>query len=73
MGDLKMSEQTEKRSGVDRRKGDDRRHSRQLNLTGTYFVENRKSDSDGRRVPGERREGYTLISKWHGAMIGIEA
>jgi hypothetical protein len=62
----------EKRSGVDRRKGYDRRKSRQFNLSNTYFVENRKEDSDGRRIPGERRAGFTLISKWHSALIGIE-
>lgn len=63
----------EKRSGIDRRKGSDRRRSRKLNLSGTYFVENRKGREEWRRVPGERREGYTLISKWHSAMIGVEA
>lgn len=62
----------ERRSGIDRRTGFDRRQSRQLNLAGTYFIEHRKSDRDGRRVPGERREGYTLISKWHSAMVGVE-
>jgi len=67
-----MSVHTEKRSGVDRRTGYDRRKSRQLKLSGTYFIENRKGKDEWRRVPGERREGYTLISKWHSAMLGID-
>ena len=67
-----MLKQTERRSGIDLRMGHDRRRSQQLNPSGTSFVENRKGNADGRRVPGERREGYTLISKWHGALLGVE-
>ena len=62
----------ERRSDLDRRSGFDRRQSRQFDLTGTYFVENRNNTSSERRTIGERREGYTLISKWHGSVLGVE-
>ncbi len=67
-----MLERTERRSGVDQRTGYDRRKSRQFDLSGTYFIENREKSSQERRATGERREGYTLVSKWHGSMIGVE-
>ncbi len=62
----------ERRSGIDRRSGFDRRKSRQFDLSGTYFLENRKKFVQDRRATGERREGYTLVSKWHGSKIGVE-
>ena len=61
----------ERRSGFDRRSGADRRKSRQFDLRGTYFVENRISATPERRVNGERREGYTMVSKWHGSVLGV--
>jgi len=67
-----MLKKKERRLDVDRRSGYDRRKSRQFNLSGTYFIENRKIQDDDRRIPGERREGYTLISKWHSSMLGVE-
>jgi hypothetical protein len=62
----------ERRSGFERRSGIDRRKSRQFDLSGTYFVENRKKKSSERRTIGERREGYTMVSKWHGSVIGVK-
>lgn len=64
--------QKERRSGYDRRSGLDRRKSRQFDLSGTYFIEHRQHSVQDRRESGERREGYTLISKWHGSKIGVE-
>ncbi|MBW1893144.1 MAG: hypothetical protein JRI91_05560 [Deltaproteobacteria bacterium] len=62
----------ERRLGLERRSGFDRRKSRQFDLSGTDFIENREKFSQERRTTGERREGYTLISKWHGSKIGVE-
>ncbi len=69
MGECKVPTQTERRSGIDRRTGHDRRKSKHLNLSGTYFIESRKRKDEWRRVPGERREGYTMVSKWHGVVV----
>lgn len=63
----------ERRSGLERRSGFDRRKSRQFDLSGTYFVENREKTGSERRATGERREGYTMVSKWHGSVIGVES
>lgn len=63
----------ERRSGLERRSGIDRRKSRQFDLSGTYFVENRQKKSSERRTTGERREGYTMVSKWHGSVIGVDS
>ena len=62
----------ERRSGFDRRSGIDRRKSRQFDLSGTYFLEYRKQFLYERRTAGERRKGYTLVSKWHGSKVGVE-
>jgi hypothetical protein len=62
----------ERRSGLERRSGFNRRKSRQFDLSGTYFVENREEIFQDRRTTGERREGYTLVSKWHGSKIGVD-
>ena len=62
----------ERRSGLERRSGFDRRKSRQFDLSGTYFIENREKSFQERRATGERREGYTLVSRWHGSKIGVE-
>ncbi len=62
----------ERRSGLERRSGFNRRKSRQFDLSGTYFVENRETVFIDRRATGERREGYTLVSRWHGSKIGVE-
>jgi len=40
-----MLKKKERRLDVDRRSGYDRRKSRQFNLSGTYFIENRKLDN----------------------------
>ena len=61
----------ERRTGIDRRSGKDRRES---NDSGFFDVNgyDMRIASEDRRVPGEQRKGFALVTKWSSVNLGVE-
>lgn len=66
-----MLNNIEKRSGRDRRSGIDRRKASFADLADTNDIDRRARKND-RRVPLERREGYTPLNRWSSTFLGID-
>ncbi len=61
----------ERRSGMDRRCGKDRR----INDIPGFFDENGyelRRSGDDRREPGEQRKGFALVTKWSSVNLGVD-
>jgi len=62
----------DRRTGIDRRSGKERRERHD-----SGFMENNgydmRSSVEDRRVPGEQRKGFALVTKWSSVCLGVEA
>ena len=63
-----MNVSEEKRSGIDRRCGKDRRKAHEVDYFLNGGVERRSRKE--RRVGGERREGWVRVSEWSSMFVG---
>ena len=62
----------ERRTGIDRRSGRDRRERQDFGFIDANGFDMRVALKD-RRVPGEQRKGFALVTKWSSVCLGVEA
>ena len=62
----------DRRTGTDRRSGKERRGRYDSEFMDNNGYDMRSSVED-RRVPGEQRKGFALVTKWSSVYLGVEA